>query len=234
MRVPEHFDSDDYYGSSDEDDADKDEAFCHPCNRLFNDSASYLQHLAASSRHNWCFVCSRDFGSSQALAQHSNSQVHRSRDITCPLCSESFKMVSAIAQHIESGGCHSKINRHTVTRAVQSLNLIPTISINRRITGGSTVRTITYVASERAFNGRAYECYLCHRAFNTLNSLNTHLSSPAHDSKEFRCPKCRREFSQISGLVHHIESEACGIARFETIRNEMMNLTNNLQRLLKM
>ncbi|KIK69146.1 hypothetical protein GYMLUDRAFT_214163 [Collybiopsis luxurians FD-317 M1] len=214
--------------------ADVDEIFCQPCNRFFRNSASYFQHLAASSRHNWCFICSRDFSSSQALAQHSNSQVHRPRDIRCPLCSESFKMVSAIAQHIESGACHSRIDRHAVTRAVQSLDLMPTISINRRITGGSAPPTITYAASEYAFNGRAYECYLCHRTFNTLNSLNTHLSSPAHDSKEFRCPQCRRQFSLISGLVHHIESEACGVARFETVRNQLTGFTNNFQRMLTM
>ncbi|KAJ3878087.1 hypothetical protein F5051DRAFT_373416 [Lentinula edodes] len=214
---------------------------CHTCNRQFRSSASLYQHLAGSSRHNWCFVCSKDFSSPNALNQHSSSQVHRSRDIKCPLCSEQFKMASAIAQHIESGACHHAINRHTVTQAIHNLNLIPTISINRRITGNSesipTSRAITtYSASECAYDGTAYECYLCDRTYNTLNALNAHLGSPAHDSKEFRCPKCQKQYSLISGLVQHIESEVCGVARFEGVREQMLELTSghHFQRMLTM
>ncbi|KAJ4483858.1 hypothetical protein J3R30DRAFT_1842868 [Lentinula aciculospora] len=235
---PAHQESDhedDCYSSSEQEDTDDYKTYCQSCDRKFKDSLSLFQHLAASSRHDWCFICSRDFSSPNALAQHSSSPVHRARDIRCPLCKESFKMVSAIAQHIESGSCRSDINRHTVTQAVRSLNLVPAISINRRITGGSTSRTITsYSATERAYNGSAYECYLCHRTFNTLNALNTHLSSPAHDTKEFRCPKCRNEYSLISGLVHHIESEACGIAKFEAVRKQMLGLTNSFRKMLTM
>ncbi|KAF9045870.1 hypothetical protein BDP27DRAFT_1386527 [Rhodocollybia butyracea] len=176
-----------YYESSDE----EDNAVCQSCNREFRDTQSLYQHLASSSRHNWCFACSRDFSSPQALAQHSSSQ-------------SLFKMVSAIAQHVESGSCNPRINRHTVTQAIHSLDLIPTISINRRITGGSAsaTRTITnYSATELAYNGRAYECYLCHRLFSSLGSLNSHLNSPAHDSKEFKCPKCAKRYALISGFV---------------------------------
>lgn len=146
-------------------------------------------------------------------------------------------MASAIAQHIESGACHQSINRHTVTRAIHELGIIPTISIDRRITGGNThvTRAITtYSATERAFNSRlnAYECYLCHKLFSSLNSLNTHLDSPAHDSKEFKCPKCRKQYSLISGLVQHIESEVCGLARFKGVQDQMQDLTGSFRRLL--
>ncbi|KAF5377733.1 hypothetical protein D9757_009369 [Collybiopsis confluens] len=164
--------------------------------------------------------------------KHSSSRVHRPRDIRCPLCSETFKMVSAIAQHVESGACRSGVNRHTVTRVVQSLDLARPIAINRRIMGGPVPRTITYSATDRAFNGTAFECYLCHKTFNRLDALNNHLGSAAHDSKEFRCPKCRKEYTLISALVHHIESEACGIARFDSVRNQLQGLTDGFRRML--
>ena len=43
--------------------------YCSGCNRSFVDRASLFQHLATSSRHNWCFPCSRDFISPNALDQ---------------------------------------------------------------------------------------------------------------------------------------------------------------------
>ncbi|KAE9403893.1 hypothetical protein BT96DRAFT_814372 [Gymnopus androsaceus JB14] len=216
-------DSDDDSESSEE---EEDVPYCKICNQEFGNSAHLTQHLS-SSRHNWCFLCSQDFSTANALSKHLSSQVHRPRNMKCPLCSDKFKMTSSIAQHIECGACHQSINRHTVTQAVHALDLIPTISINRRITGGSTpaTRTITaYSATERAFNAKlnVYECYLCRKTFKSLNGLNSHLSSAAHDSKEFKCPKCQKQYTLISGLVQHIESEACGIAKFEGVREQML------------
>jgi hypothetical protein len=193
-----------------------------------------LQHLAHSSLHNWCFICSRDFRSESALNQHNNSRVHNPSNILCPLCKKGFKVPSAIALHIESGGCHKKIDRHKVTAAVHSLKINPVISISRRIEGPSRP-IITYTATERAYNGTAYECYLCHRAFRTLPSLNTHLRSPAHDADEFKCPakKCGAKFKLISGLIQHIESESCGIARFQQVEDYANELTSRFTKLLK-
>ena len=53
----------------DEDEEDDDEPFCSACARRFVDKLSLYQHLSASSKHNWCFVCSRDFVSMSALDQ---------------------------------------------------------------------------------------------------------------------------------------------------------------------
>jgi hypothetical protein len=163
--------------------------------------------------------------------QHSSSRVHKSRDLNCPLCSKSFKVPSAIALHIESGACHN-ISRHQVTAAVHSLKIVPTISISRRL-GGIGRATITkYSATELAFNGSAYECYLCHRTFGILNSLNAHLNSPAHDADEFKCPKCKVAFKLISGLIQHIESEVCGMAKFKQVEDQTSALTSQFARLL--
>jgi len=226
----EESDSESEAANSDDDEL----PYCGACDRWFINRLSKYQHLAASSSHNWCFVCSRDFSSPTALDQHSSSRVHKACDLPCPLCSKTFKIPSAIALHIESGACHN-ISRHQVTAAVHSLGIVPTISITRRLHGSSSAArtTITYAASEMAFNGSAYECYLCHRTFSSLMSLNAHLNSPAHDAKEFKCPSCRKEFKLISGLIQHIETETCGVARFQQVEDFAHNLADQFSRLLK-
>ncbi|OAX41878.1 hypothetical protein K503DRAFT_711747 [Rhizopogon vinicolor AM-OR11-026] len=219
-----------YAPESDSDDDDDKEPFCAGCDRWFVDLASLCQHLAASLKHNWCFVCSRDFSSSDALERHSSSPVHNARDYECPLCPKRFKSASSIALHIESGVCH-RFSRAQVTAAAHALSIVPTISISRRIEG-RTPRVVTYYATERAFNGTSYECYLCHRNFRTLSALNAHVSSPVHDSNEFKCPKCKREYKLISGLMQHIESEGCGIARFQAVGDFARDLTDQFRRRL--
>jgi len=222
------------FSEGDQEYTNDDPPFCSSCNRRFVDGMGLYQHLSASLKHNWCFICSRDFSSNVALAQHLSSRVHKARDLKCPLCSKAFKTPSAIALHIESGACHN-IDRHLVTAAVHSLKVVPTISISRRLHGPASANQSTthYSASERAFNGSAYECYLCHSTFRTLASLNMHLSSPAHDDDEFNCPKCKRPYKLISGLIQHIETEACGLARFEQVEDHTNALTAQFARLLK-
>ncbi len=134
--------------------------------------------------------------------------------------------------HIESG-CHG-ITRHQLTYAVHhKLKVAPLISVGRRIEGASQPRRlIQYSANERSFNGSAYECYLCHDTFKTLDRLNQHFNSPVHDDTEFRCPQCRKEFKVISGLVQHIESGSCGIARFKEVTRHFENLTHQFRRML--
>lgn len=44
-------------------------ASCPGCNRNFDNEISLNQHLIASERHNWCFVCSRDFATERGLEQ---------------------------------------------------------------------------------------------------------------------------------------------------------------------
>jgi len=166
------------------------------------------------------------------MNQHNASPVHNGKTFKCPFCIQMFKTPSSIAMHIESG-CH-RITRHQVTAAVHQLKIIPQISLNHRIQGPSNpARQVSLSANENAFNGYAYECYLCHSTFKTLDRLNQHLQSPTHDESEFRCPHCHSEFKLISGLVQHIESESCGIARFQDVTRHFDSLTERFSRLLK-
>ncbi|KAI0310333.1 hypothetical protein OF83DRAFT_881824 [Amylostereum chailletii] len=238
--LDQHIRASSLHNESDDDssDEDEDEPFCRSCSRWFVNTESLHQHLTASPIHNWCFQCSRDFSSPTALSQHASSRVHAASDFFCPLCTRGFKQPSAIAHHVESGACpKAPVSRHQVTHAIHSLNIIPTISISRRIGGGpvSNIPTIVqYTATERAWNGKAYQCYLCYCTFHQLHFLNAHLHSAAHDSDEFRCPKakCGRTFKVVSALVQHIESEACGLARFAQIEYHTKALTDQFARML--
>ena len=42
---------------------------CDSCDRNFANQEALIKHLTDSSLHNWCFICSKDFSSSNALAQ---------------------------------------------------------------------------------------------------------------------------------------------------------------------
>ena len=96
----------------------------------------------------------------------------------------------------------------------------------RMIAGGEGTAQGTTVtdqwATQRAWNGREYVCYLCPRGargFRALDDLNKHLRSSRHAEKVYRCPAawrgCGKEFGALSGLVQHIESERCGVYEFK-------------------
>ncbi|KAK7458015.1 hypothetical protein VKT23_009923 [Stygiomarasmius scandens] len=198
-------------------------------------------------QHYRCLVCSRNFVSQKAFSDHERtSTVHKEKkkkldslptpdETKCPLCRRDFKFPSAVADHIESGACsNGKVTRHHVTAAVHAMNISPSITITKRIAGSAVPTVTAYAATELAFNGKAYECYLCHRTFSTLKTLNTHLSSPAHDAQEFKCPhdKCKRKFKVLSALIRHIESECCGLAKLQSVRKFAHALTGQFSRML--
>ncbi|KIY65599.1 hypothetical protein CYLTODRAFT_437797 [Cylindrobasidium torrendii FP15055 ss-10] len=227
-----HQDNSDNYESSEEKENEDD--YCYSCERQFVDAFALQQHLSTSGRHNWCFACAKDFSSPNALSQHNSSRVHKAADMKCPMCPRLFKTPSGIAEHVEQGGCNPRINRHQVTAAIHAMNIVPTISINRRITGPAVQSRTTYIATPAAWNGYAYECYLCHRNYRGLDDLNKHLASAAHDAKEFQCPhgSCRKKFTIISALIKHIESESCGLAKFKVVERITDSLTSQFTRAL--
>ena len=157
------------------------------------------------------------------------------QDAKCPFCPSYFTSPSAVAHHIESG-CHG-ITRNQVTHAVKSLDIVPSICIDKRIEGASPTPPTSikyYVASPRSFNGRSYACFICQRMFRTLSSLSDHLNSAAHDANEFKCPKCKKRFKLISALIQHIESAACNLAGLRQIQDHFEGLTSRFSRLISL
>lgn len=94
-----------------------------------------------------------------------------------------FGTKSALTLHLESGSCPSGLDRKSVARRVIELDT------SRFITNGARLLTYgqdEYWATERCWNGEAYECYLCHSEMRTLHALNQHLRSPRHDQKIYK------------------------------------------------
>ncbi|KIM37282.1 hypothetical protein M413DRAFT_276588 [Hebeloma cylindrosporum] len=154
------------------------------------------------------------------MFQHlANPLSHKARTMDCPIksCPCKFKSGSGIAHHVENGNVHKDINRHDVTKAVKAFDTNNTISITRNITSSSNSppsSTFLYTATEDAFDGRRYVCFLCSKEkFKTLHALNSHLNSPAHDANEFKCPICEKEFKVVSALAQHVEASGCAMRR---------------------
>lgn len=72
------------------------------------------------------------------------------------------------------------------------------------------------MATAKAYNGRAFECYLCSGQFGSLPSLNQHLNSGVHLIKDFRCKKCG--FTAVCKLSEPLYHEICATrARISTV-----------------
>ncbi|TLD14079.1 uncharacterized protein PgNI_02859 [Pyricularia grisea] len=190
---------------------------CRRCYATFSNNQDRIKHEA--DQHAYCFDCDRDFLNPNNARQHLNSKTHRGHSMQCPLCNKLYTTATGIVYHIESGGCPNTQNfsRDAVYRLVRSRD--PQGIISKKLigwTGGDE-----YEATDRTWNGYGYECYLCHRIFPKIHSLNQHLKSPAHQQSYYHCPNlvCRNEFRTLASLVNHLESESCGYMRFETVQD---------------
>ncbi len=105
--------------------------------------------------------------------------------IWCPFCPTGFSAASAVVNHLESGGCRyaQDMNRDGLYRLVLSRD--PEGIVAKYL--GPSYSSEEYEATDRAWNGRAYECYFCHANFRELHSLNQHLNSPTRMSVPCSC-----------------------------------------------
>lgn len=170
------------------------------------------------------------------------SKIHRSKDVSCPFkgCGQHFVKASALILHLESGACPSRVDRARIDKFVRQLdkhNLItkPSGLVTWDGTRYDDTTSVTYTATSKCFNGSGYECYLCHREFQTLPALNQHLSSPKHQDEQYICPlaSCRVNFRTLSGFCQHVESQRCGVSRFRAVQNAIDNVVSGGRLLLR-
>ncbi|KAG6030298.1 hypothetical protein E4U41_000130 [Claviceps citrina] len=170
----------------------------------------------------YCAACDRHFSSENSLRMHMNSRVHRGRNIACPFCQAPYTTASGLSHHLESGSCSRapSLNRESILRAIRERDTCGLIT-NRQI-GWHDEEDAEYEASNKAFNGSYWECYLCHSEFTTMRGLTQHINSPRHKQKVYKCPNtrggCPKLFVSLAGLFGHLESEQCAFMRFEQVQ----------------
>jgi hypothetical protein len=204
-------------------------AYCQRCDEHFEDKGELGKHYRKSTAHHMCISCKKDFESASNLRSHMNSSVHKPKVFECHFkshgCKKVFVSSSAVILHLEAGTCVSGCDRAIVNREVRRLDKRNVITDPLRLLTSSD-DTITFRANGRAWTGNAFECYICHKEYPSLNILNQHLASPKHQDKVYICPlsTCRARFNTLSGLWQHIESEKCGVARFRIVKAVMDRL----------
>lgn len=209
--------------------------------KLFDDQEDEDEHK--DDNHWYCIPCKRLFKHEGALRGHQRSSIHQPKTISCPGrgCGKTFIERSHLLLHLESGTCSSGANRHLVDKhAVQMdrKNIITNRGKLIQYPDGSYSKppTVEYWATEYSFNGRNYECALCHNEFSKLQHLNQHLQSPAHADKLYRCPPagngCNTQYPTLSALLQHIETSNCGIQRFRGRARDLVDDVTGKMRLL--
>jgi transcription elongation factor Elf1 len=213
---------------------------CHRCDILLWSQNALDDHDV--DKHFLCRPCGRFFMNRNNLQQHMDSSVHKPKVIVCPMrgCSAAFVSVSAALLHCEQGKCPSGVTRRMIDRLVAEADRNGIITDPRRMledSGGDQrypyAPEPTYSATERAWNGSAFECYFCHRTWPRLQSLNSHLGSGVHSETRglYHCPPqgCEATFSKLSALVQHIEHGSCGVRRFQYVNRAIEGFTSGMR-----
>jgi uncharacterized CHY-type Zn-finger protein len=106
--------------------------------------------------------------------QHLNSKIHRGTTVLCPFCKVGFTTASGLSHHLETGSCPNArgLNRQKIYDTIRQRDTNGIFTKNLLTYPNSDVETI---ATSASFNGRYYECYLCHNEFFSLQGLNQHL-----------------------------------------------------------
>lgn len=198
---------------------------CEACNDRFATSQLARSHMDSANhwRIHWCDTCERGFQNATNLQMHLNSRTHRGSNLACPFCRRSFTTATGISAHLEAGACPNARNLNHGTILAEIRRRDPSHAITKKLLTypGSTTTTVT----SACWNGDGFECYLCHREFNSLRGLHQHVNSAAHRQNVYHCPgrSCFKEFTALAGLFNHLESETCGAMKFDTVQRNVGN-----------
>lgn len=150
--------------------------------------------------------------------------MHRGKGVACPFCKATFTSASGLSHHLETGSCPraNTVNHRSIFQAISQRD--PTHVLTNKLLTYPDL-DVRDIATSATWNGSGFECYLCHRAYDTIEALNQHLSSPIHSEKLYRCPNrsCNRQFVRLASLFNHLESESCNFVRFETVQKHVHN-----------
>ncbi|KAI2787817.1 hypothetical protein POX_f08194 [Penicillium oxalicum] len=202
-----------------------------PFNTSHPDSISIFQHLPPQRITKTYLTNYTPPPPPPSSNQHLNSRIHRGTKLSCPFCTHSFVSPSGVSHHLETGSCSGapNLNRASVARMIRQIDPHHAIT-TKQIEWHTSDDEGEFFVTNAAWNGVAWECYMCHREFGSARALTQHVNSPAHEQKIYRCPnrraECGREFTSLAGLFNHLESESCGLTRFEKVVQAQRSLTD--------
>ncbi|OCH88552.1 hypothetical protein OBBRIDRAFT_80325 [Obba rivulosa] len=216
---------------------EQDHYYCALCSKVFDLDSDIHEHRRTTHPASYCALCKRMFRFESNLDHHTRSSAHQPKGHHCPGhgCNKSFISVAALVHHWESGACRSGVTREIVDRGAATLDARGIVTNHARFLEGPDSpgeRILDDIVTKKAWNGRAYECCICHRTYQSLGALNAHLQSPAHSQKIYRCPLewkgCGQEFKVISAFCQHIESGVCGVIRFRRDNRPILDQTQDV------
>ncbi|PGH08534.1 hypothetical protein GX51_01053 [Blastomyces parvus] len=200
---------------------------CETCQLKFHTDNDAAQHMKAKGHYkHYCAPCGIRFQNQNNLNMHLRSKVHQGSNVSCPFCQTKYTTASGVAHHLERGACPRapKLNRESILSEIRTRDPHGVIT-NKQIAWHEEEAEVTYLATDRAWNGRAWECYLCHATFKGRNALNSHVNSAVHKQKVYHCPnagaKCGRQYSTLGALFNHLESESCSFIRFDNVQRQV-------------
>ncbi|KAJ5368825.1 uncharacterized protein N7496_008585 [Penicillium cataractarum] len=204
---------------------------CETCNDMFQTQSAADQHMSEYGHYrNYCKPCGRRFNNENNLRAHLNSRIHRGTEISCPFCKARFVSTSGVSHHLETSSCPQaqSLNRTSIAQMVRRAD--PHGIITNKFIEYPDHDEGTYTATRAAYNGQAWECYICHRQLASSNGLNQHANSPVHQQSIYHCPNqgrnCTKQFVSLAGFFNHLESESCGFIRFENVQAAQRQLTD--------
>ncbi|KAL4779081.1 hypothetical protein BJX76DRAFT_365554 [Aspergillus varians] len=197
---------------------------CETCNLKFQTQSAADQHMKALAHYlHYCKACDRKFQNENNLRMHLNSKIHRGHDISCPFCKAGYTTASGLSHHLETSACPNApfLSREKIYHMVRGRD--PHGVITHKQIGWKEEENAQYSANFHSWNGDGYECYLCHREFRSVHSLNQHLNSSTHKQQVYHCPNrgCAKPFAALAGLFNHLESESCAFMRFEKVQESV-------------
>ncbi|KAJ5273418.1 zinc finger protein [Penicillium angulare] len=203
---------------------------CETCNLLFYDEASLHRHMTDENHYErYCVPCDRFFVNPTGLRTHLHSKKHRGKNVLYPICNAKFATASSTTYHIASGFCLKAphMNQETLFQAIRAsdsrgwvINVPIKIECqNAQLDGANNARI-----------NHNWKCHICHGDFETVQSLEEHLDSPAHRREYYHCPNtlCGRRFPTLSGLFSHLESGSCAFMRVENVLDLHRVLLNDV------
>jgi hypothetical protein len=218
---------------------------CETCNMKFHTQNSADQHMKQKAHYqHYCQSCEQRFNNANSLkmvryfnitpswmgiilivGKHLRSATHIGRHIPCPFCKVPYTTASGLSHHLETGSCPNapNLNRDKILQIIRQRDANGTITMKQ--IGWHQEVSVEYRATQQAYNGSAWQCYICHKTFKKVISLNAHLNSPTHKQKIYHCPnlnqKCGKEFVSLAALFGHLESESCGYMRFSNVQQKV-------------